>query len=198
MAHAHASVAVDIHLVSVEAASHYHAFALIHSLLATLIAGFAIALGFPHLPVRFAVSLEFAIGLVALACLQNSWLRRGLVPKAAMEKAALRHARLTYAHLKLKARHDRPLLLLYCAKFERHVEILAESRILEPVPEKTWLRIVEEFKPHMRDRREATAYAHLISHSVDALAPFFPVTGVAAESPAKPPHARRNWLWRRV
>ena len=174
MAASRATVAVDIHLVSVSAASHYGAFALIHSLVAALIAGFVVGLALPAMPVRFTLALQFAIGLIALACVQNRWFRQELVPKAAMKKAAVRHARLAYAHVRLKARHDRPVLLLYCAKFERHIEILAEERILDHVPESVWAEIVNGFKPHMRDRREADAYAHLIAASAAVLQPFFP------------------------
>jgi uncharacterized membrane protein len=174
IAAARRSVAVDIHLVTVEAASRYGAFALIHSLVAALVAGFVPAVAFPDLPVRFVVALQFILGLAALAATQNRWLRQELVPKASMRKAALRHARLTYAHLKLRTRHDRPLLLLYVARFERQVEILAEERILDHVPETVWAELVAAFMPEMRMGRTAAAYARLVADSAAALQPFFP------------------------
>ncbi len=167
-------VAADIRLVSVPFSSRYGSFALLHSLIAALVGGFVVALAGPPLTSDFLMAIEFVIALAALACLQNRWLRHELVPNASLRKAAWRQARLTYAHVKLKSRHDEPLVLLFCSKLERHVEILVDERVLEKVPAAVWQQIVAEFKPHMRDKREADAFVHLIERSSAALLPFFP------------------------
>ena len=173
-------VAVDIRLVVVPSSGHYRIFAMLHALIAAMIAGFVATVAQPYVtPVRLDAAsllfLQFVIALIALACLQSRWLRHELVPNAALRKSAWRNARLTYSHLKLKAAHDEPVVLLFCSKLERYVEILTEDRVLANVPAATWERIVADFKPHMKDKRDADAYIHLIERAVEALLPIYAV-----------------------
>ena len=164
----------DIRLVATNASSHYGAFALIHSLIAGLIAGIVPAIVFPDLPAYFIMGLEAAAAAIALVCLQNRWLRQELVPNAALRKAAWRQARLTYAHMRLQTHSDKPLVLLYCSRLERYVEILTEDPVLAHVTAPTWENIITEFKPHMQRADEAAAFVHLIDESAVALQPFYP------------------------
>ncbi len=174
IASAKAVTAAEIHLIDNPASSHYGAFALIHAMIAALIAGALPVLVFPALPGPFAITIEFAVALAALACLQNRWLRQQLVPNAALHKAAWRQARLAYAHIKLKSNGEAPLVLLYCSRLERYVEILTEERVLAHVPADIWQRIVAEFRPHMQKGDEAAAFVHLIEQSATALKTNFP------------------------
>jgi putative membrane protein len=174
LAAARSVTSAEIRLVATNASSHYGGFALIHALIAALIAGAIPVVVFPGLPAYFVIVLQAAIGAIALLCLQNRWLRQELVPNAALRKAAWRQARLTYAHIRLQSHSDRPLVLLYCSRLERSVEILTEDPVLAHVPVETWQRIITEFKPHMRRADEAAAFVHLIEESAAALKPFYP------------------------
>ena len=170
-------VAVNIYLVSVASSSRYRRFAMLHALISALIAGVVPLILFPDLSGREIVNIELACALLSLACLQNRWFRQELVPNVTLKKTAWTKARLTWAHIRLQAQDDRPLLLLYCSKLERTAEIVAEQRILDRVPEAIWQRIIADFIPHMRAKDEPAAFVHLIEASHKALAPHFPANG---------------------
>ena len=177
IAAAERNVAVHIRLVSVASSSRYRRFALLHALIAALIAGFVPLAVFPHLSAETVAFSEAGFFLIALACLQNRWFRQELVPKVTLRKTAWMKARLTWAHIRLEAKDDRPLLLLYCSKLERTAEIVAERRILDRVPETVWQTIIADFIPHMQAKDEPAAFVHLIAASHAALAPHFPANG---------------------
>jgi putative membrane protein len=174
VAEAEARTSAELRLVLARASSHYGSFALIYpALLALLAGGIASALR-PGLHAWILFAGQAALFLLALGVLQWHALRIRLVPAAARQKAAWRHARLHYASIGLRQPHAKNTLLVFCSAAERTVEILADDAIAEKLPQSAWQPVVDAFKADFSRGSIADAFVNAAAACADRLAPHFP------------------------
>ena len=141
--------------VAVGASDRYHLYPLVWGAVLALAALGGLALGLPHLNLRFAFAVVTAIFVVGSLVLEWRPLRMLIVPPRARHA----HARML-AHREFAVRilsHRAHGVLFFVSLAERHVELLADHALHEAAGQAAWDAIVANFTKTAASGRLADA-----------------------------------------
>ena len=143
------------------------------ALIAVLAPPLALALGILTQPLWLSI-LPAALFMLLSAILLPDALAVRLAPTALREERARRLARTLFMDLGLTTPRDRAGVLLFIARAERQVEILAGAGVAERIDSAAWQAVVDGFVRAARSGSLATALTDAIQATTALLSAAFP------------------------